>query len=562
MPSGGPQDRTPPVLVSSEPAPDSVNVRTDRLAVRFNKPVDEVSFRRALSIAPDFDQPPTIVARGALVEVRFPEPLRENTTYIVTLGSEMRDLRGNRLPAPITIAFATGPQLDQGELNGWVRDPVSGRGVASVNLFAYALPAGADSLPDPRRTAPDYRTETDSRGEFRLSYLRDTPFFVVAIDDRNRNRRADAGEPFAVPADPSIRPTFPEDTVSVPPLALFITTVDTLRPDLVRVRPATDQRFAVRFSETVRIVDRDPSAFALTDSASGAPVPVLDFFPDTDPNQIVVRTAPMQPAVHRLALTSPTAVADTAGNLVRPGTLTFVPPVQPDTARARLASFLPPGADTLRLLRPGEHPGVRFSEPPRVPPAGDRIEVRTPAGERVPASVTTDDGLRYRILSEVTGPFDVLVRQPDSLYTMRFSPLAADSLGDLSGTVVDIPAGATAVVELRPASGDVVFQQAGPDGSFLFRGLPPGETVIRVFADVRGSTQWDGGLLAPYRPSEPLRVLPPVRVRARWETELEPISLDPAAVAPPPPAPAGDSVVGAPGQASPRDPRLPLGRIP
>jgi hypothetical protein len=45
--------------------------------------------------------------------------------------------------------------------------------------------------------------------------------------------------------------------------------------------------------------------------------------------------------------------------------------------------------------------------------------------------------------------------------------------------------------------------------------------------DRDGDGAWDGGRLAPYAPPEPLRWLPePVRVRARWETEVEPVRIE------------------------------------
>jgi hypothetical protein len=267
MPTGGPPDRTPPELVLSEPAAGSVNVRSDRLLVEFSKPVDRASLSRALAIAPDFERPPEVIVRGRRAEIRFPEALRENTTYVITIGTELRDLRNNRLAGPITLAFSTGPQVDDGQIAGWVRDPETGRGVGSISIFAYRLSSPDDAPPDPREVRPHYRTETDRQGSFRLAYLRDAPFYVVAVDDRNRNRRADPGEAFAAPLRPAVQPATAGDG-QPPVVPLYVTRVDTLAPELVRVRPRSNRRFAVRFSEPIVMDEADTGAFVLTDLAS------------------------------------------------------------------------------------------------------------------------------------------------------------------------------------------------------------------------------------------------------------------------------------------------------
>src|SRR5690606_1842547 len=91
-PSGGPQDTTPPALEAAEPAADAVNVRAGRLVLTFSEGVDEASVRRAFSISPGWETPPEVIVRGRRVEVRFPDSLRANTTYVVTLDTNLRDL--------------------------------------------------------------------------------------------------------------------------------------------------------------------------------------------------------------------------------------------------------------------------------------------------------------------------------------------------------------------------------------------------------------------------------------------------------------------------------------
>src|SRR5690606_28127953 len=103
-PSGGPEDRTPPELVASVPAAGATRVADGRLVLTFSERVDEAALRRALTVAPAPEAPPAVRVRGREVEVVL-DRLRPDVTYVVTLGTELRDLHGVALPAPITLAF-------------------------------------------------------------------------------------------------------------------------------------------------------------------------------------------------------------------------------------------------------------------------------------------------------------------------------------------------------------------------------------------------------------------------------------------------------------------------
>lgn len=532
MPSGGPVDTVPPALVASTPETNAVRVDTDRIELIFSKPVEEQTVRQALNISPDLETRPVIIVRGNRVEIRLQEELREETTYIISLGSELRDLRNNRLPAPITIAFATGDQLDTGTIEGWVRDPESFSGIPNLSIFAYRTELDGQP-PDPRNVVPDYRTETDNQGRFILSYLREGSYFVIALSDHNRNRRADAGERFAVPADPQIIAISSEDTTAtVPLIPLFATQIDTLGPELVRIRPRSDQRFAVRFSEPIHLEDPNVSAFQILDSLSGTPVELIQVYHDEDLYQLVFVSPPIPPNRHSFEVTRLEAVTDSAFNPVVPGTLYFTPYTARDTAQVQFAGFEPPGSDSLRTLLAGQQAAARFLTPPLSPESV--IRVRDVDDQDLPFTLSSTDGIQFSIEPESSGEFSVSVRLPDSTYTMRFLPLPADSLGDISGHIIDPPDDDIPLLIQAIRNGDVITQTTlRADSTFILRNLPAGNVDLRIFADVEGTNQWFGGQLYPYRPPAILHVERNVRVRARWDSELDPISIDPNTAPPP-----------------------------
>ncbi|NNF59112.1 MAG: hypothetical protein HKN04_12830 [Rhodothermaceae bacterium] len=523
-PSGGPVDSTPPVVVEASPAEGATNVSADRLVLTFSERLDPASGSRALTITPEFATPPEVRVSGRRLTVLFPDTLAAEATYVVTLGTELRDEHGVALPRPITVAFATGATLDRGRISGRLRDPATGAGTAGLVVAAYPLSDTlGTALPDPRGAHPlVYRTEAATDGTFRLDYLREGPYFVVAFEDRNRNRQVDEGELFAAPPAPFVLAR--ADTTRIAPLRpldLFATALDTIPPQLRRVRALSNRRLALVFDEPVRLVDRT-TAWTLADSATGQPRPLHAVYqtPDVPTQMLVLAEAPLTAPVR---LTSQGAVADSSGNEV---TLDRVvtPSTPADTVTTRFVDFLPPRrspADSVLLLRPDARPGVRFSQPLDSTAFRTRVTVTGPSGA-LAYTTTTDDGVRYDLhLVDAPRIFRIEVAGADTTFVRRFAMPGPDALGALLGRV-NAPDGAAVLLAAYPEQGLPFTTRAQADGAFALTNLPPGSYRLRLVLDANGNGRWDGGRLTPYEPPEPLRWLAePVRVRARWETEVE-----------------------------------------
>ena len=516
-PTGGPADTTPPVLVETLPADGATNVAGRTVTLTFSERLDARA-GAAVTVTPAADTPAEVTVRGRTVEVTLPA-LRDSTTYVVTVGTELRDQRSVALRQPITVAFATGDAIDRARLSGAVRDPRTGAGAGGLAVWAYAL-ADTTDRPDPRTAAPDYRTETGDDGAFRLDYLRPGRYLVAAVADRNRNGRADPGEPFAAPPRPALR----ADTSETDPVVMWRTVRDTIPPQAQRVRPASNRRFSVRFDEPVRL--RSPSAdgWAVADSASGRAVGVRLYQPASAPFEVfALADRDLSPTVHRVSFAPPdsVALADSAGLAPSPFTLSFTPPARPDTAGARFAG-LSPRSDSTSVLPPGVVPVARFTSLPTAEQLA-RLSVRVD-GAASGAAFLSDDGVTYRpAFDERPRAFAVRYEGPDSVYVQRYAVPDARDVGGILGRV---EGGGAVRVEIRSQQGETLTVAADADGAFVADGLVPGTYTLRIWADLDGDGRWTGGSLAPYAPPEPLVVrAEPVTVRARWETELDPVRL-------------------------------------
>ncbi|MGH2575352.1 MAG: Ig-like domain-containing protein [Ignavibacteria bacterium] len=184
-PGGGEEDREPPKVTIIYPKPNTLNFKDDRILIKFNEYVDRRSFQEALRISPQIKEEISFDWSGKEVEVNFPVPLRKtnpNKTFVVTINSALKDIRGNSLDRPITFAFSTGNKIDKGAINGKVYNNYN----RVITLLAYDITEN-DYKFNPELKLADYISEAPSSGEYTLSNLAPGKYRVIAVDDEDRN---------------------------------------------------------------------------------------------------------------------------------------------------------------------------------------------------------------------------------------------------------------------------------------------------------------------------------------------------------------------------------------
>ena len=562
-PRGGPQDETPPSVVSTRPQRDTVNVATDTRSVyiEFSEYMERSTLTQSLSITPQFDERLRFDWSGEAVEIELPSTLRDSTTYLFSFDTNLTDAHGVSLDAPITVAFSTGPRINQGEIRGRVVRPAEGTPQPKVDVFAYTLSGSGSSPLSSLPSSPAYRTQTGEDGTFSFEYMREQPYYVVAVRDNNRNRRPDPAEPFAVPPRPSIAADTTQAAVPVPWL---LTRADTLRPRFQRAEPLSRQRLRLRFSEPIRLSSPEPGAWTLRDSIPDASVKVRAVYrPEEQGNAVVLRTAPMDSTRHVLPL-SDTLVTDTLGQPLVPDTAHFQAVPRSDTTQTRFRAFTPdarsPDSTGAYPLLPGDRPGVRFNQAPDSSTLHRVLSLQDTSGRPQSFAWTTNDGRTYQLESDSLLPpgalVDVTVNAeaiagPDTTYRQRFRRVTDRVLGALEGratfsfitrrdsvrgasratasspgaqpppdslkatptapagrdsTARDTTAQGPIVVEIIPTESQIALdprqQTISPDSTFVFQELPQGTFRFRAFQDRNANGRWDGGLLEPYTPAE------------------------------------------------------------
>jgi hypothetical protein len=529
-PEGGPKDLEPPNIIGVFPEPNSTNVETDVIRFQFSKYVDRSSFQQGLFISPIIDDIETIW-RGRSVELKIHEPLRENTTYSITVGTELRDTReGTRLNDAFTLAFSTGDEIDKGQITGKVYfdEPVG------VLIFAYQLydSLTADTL-NPSDHKPDYITQTGRDGDFRLPYLRLGTFRIIALRDEFQSRLYDRDvDPYGVYVrDVTITEVNPyyED------LAIRMHKPDFTKPFLSRVTAMHHSKISVRFSKPIDPASVSLQSFRIGHNDTGE---ILELYGSSirkeNPAELYLFTSRQNEGTYTLSVDS--TVTDLHGNNMMSNGLVEIfegKPDEPDTPIT--PEYVSPQRDAMNV-RPDTPVTLQFSYPVKSDTTENAIILIDTNDVILTGDYLWDDDatvtfipshlmeskMVYRILVGLDRlPDKYGLSYEDSLFASRFTVMDRDMLGAIEGELITQQDTTFTITFDRLGSTReryLLTQKGG--GLFRIGNIPEGQYTIWAFRDEDGDGEYYYGEVFPFTGSDPFIIHPDtVRVRARWTVD-------------------------------------------
>ena len=268
-PGGGPVDHTPPAIVRTVPDSNATRVEENSIELEFSEYVDRRSVEESIFISPyvgnlEFDWGTTDV------KVNLSQKLKKNTTYVVNIGTDVKDVRaGNRMAASHSLAFSTGDSIDQGFISGRVFDAKP----EGLMVFAYVLANyNADTL-DPARVKPDYITQTGQNGLFTLSNIAFGRYRIIAVRDEYKNLLYDRqiDEYGMTVGDTAV--TYQQPRITS--IWFRLSQEDTTKPFITSAQALNDRHVQVRFSEGIDSLSFAKASFTLVDTLSMKPVAIL-----------------------------------------------------------------------------------------------------------------------------------------------------------------------------------------------------------------------------------------------------------------------------------------------
>lgn len=180
-PGGGPKDTTPPSVIKSEPANQSVNFHSDKVVLTFNEFVTLKEITTQLVVSPPLSEQPEFTTRGKSLIMKLKEPLRDSTTYNFFFANSIVDLTESNPLAGYQFTFSTGPVLDSLTLSGKLMNAFTNQ--PAKGAFVMLFDSVYDSVP--YKTRPYYLARSGETGEFSLNNLRDGRYLMFALTDIN-----------------------------------------------------------------------------------------------------------------------------------------------------------------------------------------------------------------------------------------------------------------------------------------------------------------------------------------------------------------------------------------
>lgn len=528
-PSGGPEDKTPPTVVHTIPAPDSVNVRhLEYIEIEFSENIKKTSLAGNYWLVPEVPGGLAIKWKGGRKLRLYPaDSLLDNQTYVLTLGTGIKDLRGNGLEAPFQLAFSTSAGLDSGAIYGSV---YSDKPEKEIYVYAYPLPES--TLPDTfLQRKPRYYTQINSRGDFRFTHLPPGGYRVIALLDKDYDRVYRLGTdwigiPFSDVHIDANHPFFYH-------LNLYLIKEDTTAPQIRALDTVSVWEIRLTFNEPIRF---DEGIHLTVRDTAGQPVarPLAVSFDHTQPEKIDLFFRGLPP--HRELELWVSGVRDAAGNPVIDSLQkTFTSPARKDTLPPRFMEISPPDGsedvpydarvavsfnvpvDTGRFIRVFS---LRDEKKRIVPGSFDFTDRRKPVF--IPDTLL-EETAGYTVEIRLDSLKDLFGRSfPDTLLRFQFITRNWADLGEISGMVFLPDTGwKQAIIEAQAVDKKKVYRTVVRVGKeYLLPFLPGGFYLLRMIVDVNENGEWDRGKTLPWRFSEPFLFKPDtVKVRKRWTTQ-------------------------------------------
>ena len=530
LPEGGPVDTTPPEIVSVSPAPSTVNFTGDRIVVEFSEYVERRSVEDAVFISPAVEGK-EFEWSGRELEIIFPDSLRANTTYVLSIGTDAVDVNARvRMAKAFITAFSTGPRIDRGAVTGRVYDDAPD----GVLIAAYKLSGIRPDTLNPAITKPDYLTQTGTNGAFTLTNLAAGPYRLFAVRDEFKNLLYDA-ESDAVGTTDDI--TVTETDTLISGLKFVIAKEDTTPPRISSVTVPDGRHLVVQFSEPVDSATVTGRSFSVTDTLGRSALTVERFFAN-GPSFTGVTLITSEQVRDSLYLLTATGVRDLSGNVIHPDARTklFTGSGTKDTVMLTLLkSSL---QETGEKVLPGSAIELQFNDAVRQPvPDTAFVLRRLKDSSIVPFTIGYPNlhiitlmpkrpfliGEKYALLMKGHAVFDLLGnRLKDSITVFPMTGDDPENYGSIEGMFAGF-GGKRNIVAARNLSAPKQPERQTllpANGKFSFPLLPDGRYLLRAFDDRNGNGRLDAGTPFPWKRAEPFSLgQDTIRVRARWPVE-------------------------------------------
>ncbi|MDR3609300.1 MAG: Ig-like domain-containing protein [Ignavibacteriaceae bacterium] len=523
-PGGGDIDRVPPVITEIYPADGTTNYKEDYFELTFSKYVEKRSLKDAIFISPALNGNLELNWSGHSVRIIFPEKLKDSTTYVITIGTDLVDYNNkNRMAESVTFSFSTGSKVDKKIISGRVFDEKP----SGILIFAYKK-GKAD--PDPMKNKPDFISQAGNDGKYKIVGLAAGVYRVFAVFDQYRDllfqpEQDKIGMP---PQDV----TFSEQDTLCSNLNFFLTKIDTTAPRILTSVMTDKYHIVVNYSEPIDSGYIRSNNFFVYDSTAKKRTPMLYAYKgNTKPTEVVLVTSQNIPEGNSVWLFSD-SVKDISGNLYLKDFSQLSVSTKPDSIKLDFYKYLPPnrtdradfiGQKFLFYFNDGVDTNqvkdvISFSDTSGTP-VSYRIRFIDDASFQIEPLKALESRKDYIIKINISRLTDAAGNRLDSVFQYKFKTISGLDFTGASGRIMNITLSQKPVIILQGIDADknIYSRYLLNDDRFNFDRVTPGKYIIWAYLNSDSSRSYSYGNFKPFKPAERFSFYPDtLELKARW----------------------------------------------
>ena len=182
-PNGGEYDTIPPVFIGSNPAPNSINFRGNKIELHFNEYISIEKPAEKVIITPPQSRMPVIKSMGKKISIELKDTLTIGPTYTFDFTNGIVDNNEKNPIEGFTFAFSTGDVIDSLIVSGLLLNSENLEPMPNIMVGLHS------NLDDSAFTSQAFiRTSmTNDMGKFWIRNVAPGTYRLFALNDRNRN---------------------------------------------------------------------------------------------------------------------------------------------------------------------------------------------------------------------------------------------------------------------------------------------------------------------------------------------------------------------------------------
>ena len=211
-PTGGAKDTLAPAVILEKPNNNSINVRPQKITIKFDEAIQLDKIQENCMISPALDEFPEITAKNKKLIISLQNnTLQAQTTYNFSFANAIKDINEGNTIESYSYAFSTSEVIDSFKIAGKVSYAHNLQPPKAAYVVLHSNEH--DSVFSTKK--PKYITQTTKNGSFEFNHIAPGEYKLFALEDANKDYMFNQAHELIAFYDSIIRPWARQTTDTV-----------------------------------------------------------------------------------------------------------------------------------------------------------------------------------------------------------------------------------------------------------------------------------------------------------------------------------------------------------